>query len=290
MHRATPLNSSFRSYSAGGARATIDTIDDAKHMQEPSNTGGMRSEKFPRMEAPQNYGFTSVVADAEKSSNPGATTGSAEGFIQFMGGNRSFPVLSVMDDRRHRLLNLAKDAAKGATAMFGLKDWGQQLLNTADGWFMTGNTEKKLRLQLVDNKNQQQSQQGGGGGGGAAGASVSAAAAGGGGGGGGGGAGGGQSGGQQKGQKSLHKEESKTWYEMTKDKVAHARGDGNHLLTDKKATSFHKDETKSTRADANHSHIRTGGNRIWVDKSNCYSTKPIIVKDDNHDDDSSSTS
>src|SRR4029453_1659796 len=117
MHRATPLNSSFRAYSAGGGRATIDTIDDNKFMQESNNTGGMKGEKFPWMESPQNYGFTSVVADADKSSNPGGITGSAEGFLSFMGGNRSFPVMGVMDDRRHRLMNLAKDAAKGAAAM-----------------------------------------------------------------------------------------------------------------------------------------------------------------------------
>ena len=34
MHRATPLNSSFRSYVAGGARSVIDKIDDSKLMQE----------------------------------------------------------------------------------------------------------------------------------------------------------------------------------------------------------------------------------------------------------------
>jgi hypothetical protein len=293
MHRATPLNSSFRAYSAGGARSTIDTIDDAKQMQEPNNTGGMRGEKFPRMEAPQNYGFTSVVADAEKSGNPGSITGSAEGFIQFMGGNRSFPVLSVMDDRRHRLLNLAKDAAKGATAMFGLKDWGQQLLNTKDGWFMTGNTEKKMRLQLVDNKNGQQQQGGGGGegGGGAAalgagiealgagvGVGVEALANGGGGGGSGGGGAGGSGGGKQKGQKTLHKEESKTFHEFTKEHQHLVRGDGNVKVQDKKILTYYKEDNKSTRCDDKHVHIRFGGANIWVDSGGCWSSKPIRIR------------
>jgi hypothetical protein len=285
MHRATPLNSSFRSYSAGGGRATIDKIDDNKFMQESNNTGGMRGEKFPWMESPQNYGFTSVVADADKSGNPGSITDSAEGFISFMGGNRSFPVMGVMDDRRHRLMNLAKDAAKGATAMFGLKEWGQQLLNTKDGWFMTGNTEKKMRLQLVDS----QQQQGGGGGGGSAGGAafsidggapgVSALASGGGGGGGGGGGAGGAGGGQQKGQKSLHKKESKTYVDMTKEAVHSKRGDGQHQCQDNHSTSYHKDVNHSCQSTASHSHIKSGAS-IWV-AGGCFSDMPITIKKDN---------
>jgi phage gp45-like len=216
MHRATPLNSSFRAYS-GGARSVIPQVDDSKFMQESTNSQGMASEKIPTMEAPQNYGFTSVVADADKSGNPGEITASAEGFISFMGGNRSFPVMGIMDDRRHRLLNLGQDAAKGASAMFGLKDWGQQLLNTKDGWFMSGNTKKKIRIQLVDNKNQQQ--QGGGSGGSSGGQSVSELAAG-------GGGAGGAGGGQQKGQKTLHKEQSETFIDMLGSSQQDSEGGG----------------------------------------------------------------
>ena len=57
-----------------------------------------------------------------------------------------------MDDRRHRLLGLDK-VAKGSVGMHGLKEWGQQFLNTADGMFMTGNKEKKMRFALVENSN-----------------------------------------------------------------------------------------------------------------------------------------
>jgi phage gp45-like len=278
MHRATPVNSSFRSYSAGGARATIPEVDDNKFMQESTNTGGMRGEKIPTMEAPQNYGFTSVVADADKSGNPGSITDSAEGFISFMGGNRSFPVMGVMDDRRHRLMNLAKDAAKGATAMFGLKKWGQQLLNTEDGWFMTGNTEKKMRLQLVENKNGQQQSGGGDGGGGASGASLGVSALADGGGGGGGGGAGGAGGGQQKGQKTLHKEKSETYVDMTKEAVHSKRGNGQHQCQDNHSTAYHKDVNHSCQATAQHSHIKSGVS-IWV-AGGCFSDMPIIVKKD----------
>ena len=92
-----------------------------------------------------------------------------EMIINFMGGNRSFPMAGAMDDRRHRLFNLAQDAAKGATAMFGLREWGQQFLNTNDGMYMTGNTQNKIRMALVENQNNQQApqQQGSGSSGGA---------------------------------------------------------------------------------------------------------------------------
>jgi len=278
VHRHTPLASAFRAYTAGGARAMISTVDDAKQMQEGNNCQGMKGESWGRMEAPQNYGFTSVVADAEKAAN-GMIKDCAEGFISFMGGNRSFPIMGVMDDRRHRLLNLAKDAAKGASAMFGLKEWGQQLLNTEKGWFMSGNTEKKMRFQLVDNKNKQQQQGGGSGGGGgsAGGASVAALADGGDGGGGGGGSGTGQ-GGQQRGQKTLHKEKSETFTDMTKDAIHTKRGQGQHQCQDNHSTGYIKDVQHSCQSTASHSHIKAGAS-IWV-AGGCFSDMPIIVKKD----------
>ena len=44
--------------------------------------------------------------------------------------------------------------------MHGLKEWGQQFLNTDDGMFMTGNKEKKIRISLVENSNNKQSPKG----------------------------------------------------------------------------------------------------------------------------------
>jgi phage gp45-like len=158
MHRQTPYDIAFRGYSSGGARSCIDKVDDGPLMQESNDAHGMDSETFPTAEAPQNYGFTSVVADATKSA-AGKIAQCAEGFMSFIGGNRNFPVMGMMDDRRHRLKNLAKDAAKGATAMFGQKDWGQQFLNTEDGMYMTGNNQKKIRMALVDNQNGKTQQQ-----------------------------------------------------------------------------------------------------------------------------------
>jgi phage gp45-like len=231
----------------------------------------MKGEAHEGIEAPQNYGFTSVVADATKGKD-GQIEQGAEGFMSFIGGSRSFPVCGIMDDRRHRLLNLAKDAAKGAVAMFGLKDWGQQFLITDDGIHMTGNKEKKIRFQLVENNNKQQQQSGGG-------QSAGTHAAG------GNGAGGDQqSGGQQQnkptGQKSLHKQEAKTFHEISEEAQHLARGDGHHKISDKKIINYYKDETKSNQVDDRHSHIRYGDNRIFSDTSGCWSTVAIAVKPD----------
>jgi phage gp45-like len=142
MHRATPLNSSFRAYVAGGARVTVPEVDDTKLMQE-SKGNFMANEAREKIESPQNYGFTSVVRDAMKNAQ-GKISESAETFVHFMGGNRSFPVFGNMDDRRFRL----KELQKGDVAMFDYLQH-QFHLNT-DGMFMTGRTDKKLKLQLVD--------------------------------------------------------------------------------------------------------------------------------------------
>jgi phage gp45-like len=152
MHRATPLNTSFRAYVAGGARATIPSVDDSKLMQESAGNF-MANEQRTGIEAPQNYGFTSVVMDATKDA-AGKIIASAESFISFMGGNRSFPVVGAMDDRRHRLINLAK----GDVAMFRtVADKLQMHMNTS-GWFATGPRDKTMRIQMLDEDSGQQQQ------------------------------------------------------------------------------------------------------------------------------------
>lgn len=123
MQRATPLDTSLRSYSAGGSRGVvlevgkqkdqqgndIDGTEDGTLMQE-LKLGMMKDEERERVEHPQNYGFTSHVLKADetegKSEDEAARAAAAEHFVQFMGGNRSFPVVQNLDDRRVRLRNL----------------------------------------------------------------------------------------------------------------------------------------------------------------------------------------
>jgi phage gp45-like len=304
MHRQTPYDASFRGFASGGSRTCIDTIDDSTLMQETNNSHGTTGETWPKSEAPQNYGFTSVVADATKDA-AGKLKQCAEGFKSFIGGNRNFPVTGVMDDRRHRLKNLAKDAAKGATAMFGLKEWGHQHLITDTGIFTTANTQTKIRHALVSNQNGQTQQEtpqqaqakalprtrhgkllplirrsksgvefeveviphaesssGGGNGGGTSSAN-----------------GGGQAGSQPTGQKTLHKEDSSIFYDMTAGSVHHGNGDSHHEVKPDRTVGYYSDNEKSYRADKSHTHIKSNGAHVWVDGVPKKSAPFIIMPD-----------
>jgi phage gp45-like len=289
MQRQTPQDSSLRAYQGGGCITCIPEIDDSKGIQETKGSRGMKGENWPSNISPQNYGFSSVVADATKSAS-GLIQQCAEGFMSFIGGNRNFPLCGVMDDRRHRLKDLAKDAAKGAVSMFGLKEWGQQLLNTEDGWFMTGNTQKKNRFQLVDNQNGKKQQ------GPQAGTKsfrsksgvqfdieVIGPLAANGGGAGGGNGGSGEVGGMATGQKTLHKEESKIWLEQNSKDTTSAHGDAySSQRGGSDSSTYYKDRSFSCQSTSEHSHIRAEGNHIWVDKGACYSDMPLIIKKDPH--------
>ncbi|MBR0753516.1 phage baseplate assembly protein [Bradyrhizobium jicamae] len=226
MHRATPLNTSIRAYTAGGSRSVVDKVDDQKLMQE---MGGnfMANETRAEIESPQNYGFTSVVFDAEKGAD-GKIAASAETFVGFMGGNRSFPVSGPMDDRRHRLYKLEK----GDTAMFRGRGDKQQFHLTKDGGFWTAPQDKTVRMQLLDKDSESNSTQGGGSGSGGAGAHQLAAD---------GSAGGGQQQGQQKrGQEALYKDGQKgnRFVDVTKDRTR-ASGKQVHLMLDDGNTYVH---------------------------------------------------
>jgi Bacteriophage Mu Gp45 spike protein len=150
MHRATPIASSHRGYVSGGSRSVVTEVDDSKLMQEMKGSI-QHSEQRGEIEAPQNYGFTSVVFDADKDAQGNITDG-AEASMSFMGGNRSFPVAGVMDDRRHRLYGMEK----GDTAMFRGKDDQQQFHLTKDGGFWSAPIGKTLRMALVPEKKKQQ--------------------------------------------------------------------------------------------------------------------------------------
>jgi phage gp45-like len=234
MHRATPLNTSIRAYTAGGSRSVVDKADDTKLMQE---MGGnfMANETRDAIEAAQNYGFTSVVFDAEKGQD-GKIAASAETFIGFMGGNRSFPAAGNMDDRRHRLFKLEK----GDTAMFRGRGDKQQFHMTQDGGFWTAPQDKTLRMHLLQQDSESNSTQGSGSGSGS-GASAQQRDAG-------SSSGGssGQSGQQQRGQQALYKDGQKSplFVEITKDKTR-ISGATAHMVLDDGNTYVHCNTDKN---------------------------------------------
>jgi phage gp45-like len=115
MQRATPVDTSIRAYGAGGARGLVHKADDTQYMQV-LKVNYMKYETRDNVEHPQNYGFSSVVREAEYGSDDGSDKpasgqpekpikNGAEHFGQFMGGNRAFPVIQAVDDRRYRLFN-----------------------------------------------------------------------------------------------------------------------------------------------------------------------------------------
>lgn len=144
MHRQTPLTAGFVGYTSGGARTLIDSINDGTMMQEMKGTM-MFGEARDRVESPQNYGFSSVVLPATKGKD-GRITDSAEGFMSFIGGNRSFAICSIMDDRRHRPYGLKP----GENAQYD--DLGQMTILRRTG----------LYLLTTDNPDTSQQQSGGG--------------------------------------------------------------------------------------------------------------------------------
>ena len=104
----------------------------------------MKGEGRSKIEHAQQYGMTSVPfdPDPEKDGKPGM---GPETFIQFMGGNRSFPVAGAIDDRRHRL----KGLKPGDVALFrGAKDGIQFILSEA-GATLSHFADKKFRTQIV---------------------------------------------------------------------------------------------------------------------------------------------
>jgi hypothetical protein len=142
MHRSTPADTLHRSYDSGGARTIIDTVNDGPMMQEMAGNF-MKGESRKDIEAPQNYGFSSVVRAATKG-NDGQIEASAEGFISFMGGNRSFPICAVMDDRRYRPMGLKQ----GENSQYD--DLGQMTLLRRTGLYL-------LSLDGPDDSQQQSS-------------------------------------------------------------------------------------------------------------------------------------
>lgn len=209
---------------------------------------------------------------------------SAIGLTSYANGSRSDPSLQNLQDPRHQLmLEDPKEDKKGGQGQGGQggqqgggKKYGGKEGDTA---LYRTNDPKKLqqlhltdegprlssiqtqKFQLVDEEQDQQSPQqqadGGGGQGG--------------------------QGGQQKkkeGQNAIFKRPSDTYFEQTKQKTTTKRGSGHVTVEDNDIKTFYESDKKSTRVNNEHVHIRFEDYRIWVNKDGCWTTKPIMIKDD----------
>lgn len=114
------------------ARAAVLTSDDSKRMQE------LQLELYPGevisgAERVQNYGFTSRPKDPTGDQ-------SAEAAVVFAGGGRDHPLVVSVDDRRYRLVALAK----GEAAMYD--DLGNKVHLQRDQLLIKGVTKVRLEV------------------------------------------------------------------------------------------------------------------------------------------------
>jgi phage gp45-like len=149
VHRATGHANSFRAYSGGGARSSVDTIDDSTLMQ--SMAGNVMKGEFRQgVEAPQNYGSSSVCLPSVKDML-GKIQQCAEVVHNFLGGSRSYPIAGNMDDRRHRLMGLDP----GDNSIFTTQGRKQQIQMAAEGIFHSLPMDKTMRMALLDEQTEQ---------------------------------------------------------------------------------------------------------------------------------------
>jgi phage gp45-like len=286
MHRATPLMTSFRAYSAGGARATVDKVDDSTLMQEMAGNF-LKGESRSAIEAPQNYGFSSVVQAATKGAD-GQMQECAEAIMSFIGGNRSFPMTGVMDDRRFRPMglkpgensqydDLGQMTLLRRTGLYLLSldnpdqnQQQQQGKDTSGGSGSSGqSTERFVSIRHVEKQKQQRQQSMAQGGAEAQAMGPVAWAA-------------KQAQIQQSHSDFKHEGDSvNTEVRVAKSKISFYDGAtevGNYDKTKQRWTHYvNGDQTKSMSADKDRVHIRFGNFTVWVDKSGIFSTHPIEI-------------
>jgi phage baseplate assembly protein V len=114
------------------SRAIVRIVMDDKKMQQVQITV-LQDEVLDNVERFQNFGFTS---------NP--LTG-AEAVLACVGGDRSHPIVIVVDDRRHRKLNLQP----GEAAIYNA--FGDYALLKADGTFeVVASTKVMITSPLVE--------------------------------------------------------------------------------------------------------------------------------------------
>ncbi|MGY3130120.1 phage gp45-like [Bradyrhizobium sp. USDA 4501] len=178
MRFGTPIETSFRSFMTV-FRATINNVTD-KHMMQETDLDSFHSHKRKKVEAPQNYGFSSVVMPRDGEQGKGGGYGnddqggeSAEAIMLSAGGMSHF-IAVVMDDRRHR----PRVMPPGSSAQYGPNtDYGRSLTyikpstkDDKDGgvYMIAPHPDEYVSMRHIDNKKQpkpktqQQGQQGGG--------------------------------------------------------------------------------------------------------------------------------
>ncbi|MCA1419497.1 phage baseplate assembly protein [Bradyrhizobium sp. BRP23] len=178
MRFGSPIETSFRSFMSI-FRATVNNVAD-KHMMQETSIDGFHSHKRKNIEAPQNYGFSSVVMPRDGKQGQGGgyanddIGGEAAEAIMLSAGGMSHYIAVVMDDRRHR----PRVMPPGSSAQYGPNtDHGRALTyikpsskdDKEGGVFMiVPHPDEYVSMRHINSKKQpkpkkqQQDQQGGG--------------------------------------------------------------------------------------------------------------------------------
>ncbi len=300
----TTLRSAARKAQTNSSRATLRKASKNTGLwQYLEHVDVMHSETHTDIERAENYGFSSVPHDQDEEegqqgqgegqsqSSSGSVGGgagsdpetgkqpkgdSAEVIVQYLNGSRSHPVAVVVGDRRHRVISKknkeGKETEGGDVYMHRGKDDITQIMLRKKGLYQVTRDDRKVRIALVpkpttQNPSQQQQANGAPGGGAQSGSGQ----------------------GKQKdyGQEPQYDKADKSDIYINVEKEGDAITIKHGLtvvkLDGKKALMYYEDDTKSTRVDDKHVHIRFKDFRIWVDKEGCWSTVPIQIKQDTND-------
>lgn len=271
------------------SRGTLTKVDDTK-LWQTVDVRVHASEEHTEIERAQAYGFTTVPVKQDddqqqgQQGQQGQSGGSggggsgggddqwggqqsqgdaAEPIITYLNGSRSHPVVTSLDDRRHRL----KELEEGDVAFYRLKDDQQQMLFHKDGTYLSTRDDKVLRIALVPKKQQQQSGQSPGQHADGSGSS-------------------GSQGSQQKkqyGQKSMRDDNKKSNISIQQSKNDTTVQHGNHYSSQRNSDSsiYSGDRGTSAQANPSHVHIKKGGASIFVD-GGCKCSMPIILAGDGY--------
>jgi phage gp45-like len=301
----------------GTARATVREFDDDHLMQQVKYADVYHSETPSDFERWQPVGMTAFPIKQQEDPNQKKpsqqsnasqdgdwnhdqpTGPAAEAVMLYIGDSRSHPV-AMVDDRRVRPYGMSEGeganyAPDGSEQMVLFKENGTYIVGL-DGKSVKdpkGKTERMVSLRHVNKKMQthkiEKSQSQGGSGGGSAGGQTATRDA-----------SSGSSGQQQ--EKYKHEGDSVNtevrvsankieFYTGTKlvgvyDKgsdtwtINESGGNFKLIISPSHVIGQYQDTTKSFMVDKTHTHIKYGGNSIFVDAGGCWSTVPIQIKGD----------
>jgi phage gp45-like len=316
----TTLTDTTRKARMGTARATIREFDDDHLMQQVKYADVTHSETPSDFERWQAVGTTAFPIKQQPdpnqkkpapASNPNVegdwnhdqpTGPAAEAVMLYLGGSRSHPV-AMVDDRRVRPYGMSEGegahyAPDGSEQMVLFKNNGTYV-TSLDGTSVQDSKTKQTRfasLRHVNKKMQthkiEKNQSSGSSSGGSAGTQATQKDA----------AAGSSSGGQQQ-EKYKHEGDSVNtevrvsvgkieFYSGTKlvgvyDKgsdtwtINESGGNFKLIVSPNNVVGQYQDVSKSFRVDKDHTHIKYGGNAIWVNKDGCFASTDIVVAPDN---------